>query len=78
MTKVTVEQLNDLIEYIKRNVYLSGAKWRSDIGARVEPFESEFLSRRRVAQGKLYQVCLAAERLPLRRGALLARLEHFC
>jgi len=32
---------DELIHYIKQNTYIPGAKWRSDIGKRVEAFEYE-------------------------------------
>ena len=31
----------NLIEYIKNNLYISGQKYRMDIGKRIEPYESE-------------------------------------
>ena len=30
-----------LIQYIKDNIYISGMKYRTDIGARIEEYESE-------------------------------------
>lgn len=38
------ETRNNLIEYIKENLYISGMKWRSDIGKRVEDFVEENLT----------------------------------
>ncbi len=38
----TIKETRDkLIKYIKDNLYVSGQKWRSDIGKRIEEYESE-------------------------------------
>lgn len=38
----TVEEVREnLIEYIKENIYISGQKWRTDIGKRIEEFVEE-------------------------------------
>jgi hypothetical protein len=34
----------ELIDYIKDNLYISGQKWRTDLGWRVEEFEKEITS----------------------------------
>ena len=41
--KSIADARESLIEYIKSNVYIAGNKWRSDIGARIEEFESDIL-----------------------------------